>query len=63
MKKTKNKPCCIVGGIIKHKDGIGFKISFSNAALACKYKDMFTWIVKDDKVSVDVKKGYYDKKE
>ena len=61
--KTKDKPVCTVGGILRMNRGTGFKVSFSNVELARRYKDMFTWILKDDKMNVRVERGYFDEKE
>ena len=56
----KNK--CVIGGILKHNDGYGFKITFNNPETAQHYKDMIGWIIKNDKINTVVKKSYYDKK-
>jgi len=56
MKKNQ----CRLSGIIKHNDGIGFKITFDTSEQANKYKDMMKWILKDDGFKVLISKGYYD---
>jgi len=48
------------GGIIKHSDGLGFKITFKDQALAQKYKEAFIWYIQDDNIKVKDNKGYYD---
>lgn len=53
----------IIGGIIKHKDGIGFKLTFEDAEQANRAKDMFRWILLDDNMNVITNKGYHDDKE
>ena len=63
MKTNDDRPRVTVGGIIRHSRGTGFKITFSSVDLARKYKDMFTWILKDDKLNVRMERGYFDKKE
>ena len=63
MKTNDDRPRVTIGGIIRHKYGTGFKITFSSVDLARKYKDMFTWMLKYDKFIVRVERGYYDKKE
>ena len=56
--------CCVIGGILKNNKGwYIFKTSFNSMEQAQKYKDMFFWIIKNDKVKTEVSKGYYDKKE
>jgi hypothetical protein len=55
-----NKKQVILGGVIKHNNGIGFKITFQDQATANKYKDMMRWIIKNDKHPVVYKTGYYD---
>jgi hypothetical protein len=58
------KKKCTLGGILKHKDnGYGFKVSFSDVEAAQYYKDMIFWIIKNDKVSINIEKGYFDSKE
>ena len=62
MRASNNK--VIIGGIIKHNNtGIGFKITFPNKELANHYKDMFRWILLDDKLTVATNIGYHDNKE
>ena len=63
MKNKDDRPVVIVGGILRHNRGTGFKITFSSVDLSRKYKDMFIWILKDDGFNVRVEKGYHDKKE
>ena len=50
----------IVGGIVKHKEGYGFKLIFADTYTANHYKDMFNFIINSDKIKTDVRKGYYD---
>ena len=52
-----------LGGIIQCGGGIGFKTIFEDKETAQKYKDMFMWILKDDKFIVKNNMGYYDDKE
>ena len=54
-------PKTIVSGIVKHNDGIGFKITFENAEQAQKYKEMFIWILESDDLEVGTMRGHYDK--
>ena len=53
----------ILGGIINHKHGIGFKITFPDKEMANHYKDMVRWILLDDKLNVATNRGYFDDKE
>lgn len=53
-----------LGGIVKHrKGGYGFKTTFCDPKTAQHYKDMFFWIITDDKIKTTKENGYYDKKE
>lgn len=52
----------VVGGIIASDGKPCFKIVFPNQELAWKYKEMFVWILKDDKYKVKVNHAYFDKK-
>ena len=54
-------PKTIVSGIVKHNDGIGFKITFETAEQAQKYKDMFIWILESDDLHVETVNAHYDK--
>lgn len=63
MKKKDDRKRVVVGGIIKHNRGTGFKITFSDVEAARWYKEMFIFILKDDMANVRVEKGYYDTKE
>jgi hypothetical protein len=45
------------------KEGKGFKTIFNDVKTAQSYKDMFIWILKNDKFDVDIRLGYYDDKE
>lgn len=63
MKHKDKRESCTIGGIVRMNRGTGFKISFSNMELSRKYKDMFIWILKDDKLNLNVQRGYFDKKE
>ena len=60
MKTKDDRPVVIVGGILRHNRGTGFKITFSSVDLSRKYKDMFIWILKDDRLNVRIEKGYHD---
>ena len=51
---------CVFSGIVKHKDGIGFKVTFDKPETANMYKDMFRFIVKNDGFKIEDKRGYYD---
>lgn len=50
----------IIGGIVKHRGGYGFRVTLDTVKLAQKYKDIVKWIILGDKLRVDIKKGYYD---
>lgn len=50
-----------VGGIITSRGRPCFRIIFPDKETAWKYKEMFTWILRDDKYPVEVRHGYYDK--
>jgi len=54
---------CILGGIIRYNDGVGFKIIFNDSQLANYYKNMLQYILKSDGFNVTNKKAYYDTKE
>jgi len=60
LERISKEKSCIIGGIVKHSNGVGFKLTFNNAELANKYKDMFRWILVADGVEVVYKLGYYD---
>lgn len=64
MSRTKKilgiKNPVILGGIVKHSKGIGFKTTFKNRETANKYKDMIRWILADDGFSLVYNVGYYD---
>jgi hypothetical protein len=51
---------CIIGGIVRHRHGYGFRISFSNPNVARKYKEAFQWYIEADDIEVETKRGYYD---
>lgn len=53
----------ILGRIIKHKKGTGFKITFPTKEEANKYKEMMKWILADDGYRIDNDTGYFDDKE
>lgn len=54
----------IIGGIVHHNNGgYGFKLTFPSSELAQKYKEMIHFILRDDNLFIEEKKGYYDKKE
>lgn len=57
------RPQVVMGGIINHKQGVGFKITFIDKIQAQKYKDMFRWILLDDNMNVVTNLGYHDSKE
>ena len=52
---------CMIGGILRHNGGFGFKVTFDDVETTKYYKDMIFWIIKNDKFSMDVKNGYYEK--
>ena len=54
------KPRVVMGKIIKHKKGCGFKITFPTKEEAQKYKKMFAWIIADDGYRIDNDTGYFD---
>ena len=58
---VKPKPKVVMGKIIKHKHGTGFKITFPSKEQAGKYKDMMKWILADDGYRIDNETGYYEK--
>lgn len=60
VKKMPGNKIIAVGGIIKHADRIGFKISFPNKEIAQKYKEAFIWYMESDGYKIDNKRGYYD---
>ena len=53
---------CIIGGIIKHSNGIGFKLTFKDHKTANQYKDMINWIILNDGIKTKIMKGRYDDK-
>lgn len=60
------KSSCLIGGILRHTDGIGFKLTFigdDNEEQAQHYKDMFKYIIESDKIKVRILKGYMDRRE
>jgi len=57
MKKNKT---VIMKGIVKHSDGVGFKITFQDRETANYYKDMMYYIIKTDGYKIKYLKGYYD---
>ena len=50
----------ILGGIIKHTNGVGFKITFPDQKTANTYKDMIRWILINDGHPLIYNLGYYD---
>ena len=52
-----------MGGIIKHRSGYGFKITFASPETANKYKDMTRWILVNDGFPLTYNTGYHDKKD
>jgi hypothetical protein len=52
---------CMIGGILRHNGGFGFKVTFDDVETTKYYKDMIFWIIKNDNFSMDVKNGYYEK--
>jgi len=50
----------IIGGIVKHRHGYGFKITCSSKDHANKYKDMIRWIIQNDKIPIVYNLGYHD---
>jgi len=57
-----HKTTCRLGGIIKHRQGIGFKVTFQDREQANYYKQMFYYILKSDYKDVENIGGYYDDK-
>lgn len=51
---------CTLSGIIKHSNGIGFKITFNSKDTANKYKDMLRFILAEDGFKINYRQGYYD---
>jgi len=49
-----------IGGIIKHKDGYGFKLTFTDIDTANKYKDMLRYILTSDNLPIIYNTGYHD---
>jgi len=56
-----DKKQVILGCIVKHSDGIGFKITCQNEQTANHIKDMMRWILISENRPVIYKLGYYDK--
>ena len=54
---------CRIGGIVKHRNGYGFKVTFTNKKHANKYKDMLFWIICNDNISTVKNVGYHDLEE
>lgn len=54
------KPKVVLGRIIKHKNGRGFKITFPDKEQSQKYKEMFGWILANDGYRIDNDTGYFD---
>ena len=54
---------CRIGGIVKHKHGYGFKVTFTNKKHANKYKDTLYWIIKNDNIPIVRNIGYHDMEE
>ena len=52
-----------LGPIVKHKDGIGFKLTYPTIEMANKHKDMMRWILLDEGYKVVSKTGYHDMEE
>ena len=55
-----NNKKVIIGGIIKHTNQVGFKLSFPNKKIAQKYKEAFTWYIESDGYKIENRRGYYD---
>jgi hypothetical protein len=61
-----SKTVCQLGGIMKHLNGVGFKITFvgdDDSEFAKKYKDKIKSLLVSDNVAVSEIHGYMDKKE
>lgn len=58
--KTMSKNKAIIGAIINHRNGVGFKLTFDDKETAQHYKDMFDFIIRSDNIKTEVKKGYYE---
>jgi hypothetical protein len=54
-------PSATIGRIIKHSNGIGFKVTFNTKEEAQKYKDEIYFIISVDGYKIDNKGGCYDK--
>ena len=48
----------IMGGIIKHSKGYGFKLTFPSPETANKYKDMIRYILTSDNIPLIYNTGY-----
>ena len=55
----------VLDGIVRDNGGnyYGFNMRFQTPELAQHYKDMIMWILKSDKLKVEYKIAYYDRKE
>lgn len=51
---------CIISGIVKHRSGYGFKVTFESKEHANKYKDILRWIIINDKLPLVCNIGYHD---
>jgi hypothetical protein len=50
----------IIGGIIKHDGGIGFKLTFKDKEQAQYYKKMVFMVLEDDFDNITMNHGCYD---
>jgi len=60
-KEDNMKETVTLGGVIKHTNGIGFKITCNNTNDANHIKDMLRWIlVNEENKKIIYNQGYYD---
>ena len=50
----------VIGGIIKHNSGYGFKLTFKNKEIAQYYKKMVFTVLEDDFKIIDIHHGAFD---
>ena len=56
-----NQDEVIIGGIIGHSNGVGFKLSFPSKQIANQYKYLIGLILQKNGLKVIEKNGYFDK--
>jgi hypothetical protein len=53
-----NDKKCVIGRILKHKEGYGFKVTFLNFTEAKKYKEQVSFVIQIDGYDIISSKGY-----